>query len=507
MSGDGKFNHGKYTTIPETKNIKLPIGGKIRLGIRIKNEEGITYPLETKYFVCPEEVRDVYGDEPTELIVFFPRANREEVFPQAYEKYGSNNALLCKGDGEVSKTAQRLNLENGRWEDVVCPCEHYQKYDPKTKKGGCNKVGHLFFMIPSVSIGTFYECSPHGTVSISELNSAFQVAEVTTGGCWAMIPFRMRRVAKKLKIPGTAKMKTHWVVTLEVAASAEEIKRVKKGEILYLGQRKDGEYELEAPGLPIENRAYVAQETEEEVITREAEAAKKKEALLKEYEESKAKTAQLEKEIEEGKHDLKPYKDAKVIYKKENGEEGKVVAESEENNLATDPQKKTIYGDVICEECGTKVYGFKCTKCKNTDLHIIKEGFFHDPLMTRTDFEKEMKPTIYPFKLTAVEADKIIFWWKGNKKEMTVGERIRRESKEKVVESIEPIIEGTKAERIKVAQEIVSRPGKLEIKDENTLFPGEKEEPGSSPKNAIEWKGGKKELKKISKGEDFIAPK
>ena len=94
MNGDGKFMHGRYTTIPETKNVKLPIGGKIRLGIRVKNEAGVLYPVETKHFVCPEEVRDVYGDEPTELIVFFPRANREEVFPQAYEKYGSNNALL-----------------------------------------------------------------------------------------------------------------------------------------------------------------------------------------------------------------------------------------------------------------------------------------------------------------------------------------------------------------------------------------------------------------------------
>ena len=475
MSGDGKFMHGRYTTIPETQNIKLPIGGKIRLGIRVKNEQGVIHPLETNYFVCPEEVRDEYGDEPTELIVFFPRANREEVFPQAYEKYGGNNALLCKGDGEISKTAQRLNLENGRWEDVVCPCEHYQKWDPKTKIGGCNKVGHLFFMIPSVSIGTFFECTIHGTVSISEVNSGFTMAEITTGGCWAMIPFRMRRVAKKLKIPGTAKMKTHWVVTLEVAASTEEIKRVKKGEILYLGQ--NAHYELEAPGLPKENKAYVPQETEEEIEARLIEASRKAEALVAEYDELEARKVELKKQIEKGQHNIKSYKEAKVITQKEKEEGENVVAEPKEDKplpettyLATDSQKETIYGDVVCEECGTKVYGFKCLKCKNTDLHVIKEGIFHDPSMTRADFEKEMKPTMYFSKLTAVEADKVIFWWKGNKKEMTVGERVKRESEEKGVESIEPIIEGTKEERIKAAKEIVSRPG-------------------SSPDNAIPFRG------------------
>ena len=315
-NGNGKFDQGRFHTIPETKNIKLPIGGKIRLGIKVVNEKGITYPKELPYFVCPKEVKAVFGDEPTEITVFFPRAEREEVFPQAYEKYGSNNALLCWGDGEISKTAQRLNLENGRWEDRVCPCEHFQKYDPKTKIGGCNKVGHLRFMIPEVSIGTFYECSPHGTVSISELNSAFKVADITTGGCWAMIPFLMRRVAKKIKIPGTAKMKTHWVVTLEVAASTEEIKRVKAGQILYLGQKDGIRYEIDAPALPDANRAYTREETKEEVAAREERAREAKEAEDIYYKESKEREEKLKKEVAAGEHKLKTKEERLAITKK-----------------------------------------------------------------------------------------------------------------------------------------------------------------------------------------------
>lgn len=315
-NGNGKFDQGRFHTIPETKNIKLPIGGKIRLGIKVVNEKGITYPKELPYFVCPKEVKAVFGDEPTEITVFFPRAEREEVFPQAYEKYGSNNALLCWGDGEISKTAQRLNLENGRWEDRVCPCEHFQKYDPKTKIGGCNKVGHLRFMIPEVSIGTFYECSPHGTVSISELNSAFKVADITTGGCWAMIPFLMRRVAKKIKIPGTAKMKTHWVVTLEVAASTEEIKRVKAGQILYLGQKDGIRYEIDAPALPDANRAYTREETKEEVAAREERAREAKEAEDLYYKESEEREKKLKKEIAAGEHKLKTKEERLAITKK-----------------------------------------------------------------------------------------------------------------------------------------------------------------------------------------------
>jgi len=326
MNNDGKFKKGRYTTIPETKNIKLPIGGRIRLGIRVKNEQGIEYPKETNYFVCPKIVRDVYGDEPTELIVFFPNADREKVFPQNYEKYGSNEALLCWGDGEVS--GQRLNLENGRWEDIKCPCEHYnKKYDKTTKIGGCGKAGYLRFMIPSVSIGTFYQCRVGGTVSIEECNSAFYLAERTTGGCWAMIPFRMRRVLKKLKIPGTAKMKDHWVVTLEVAASVEEIRRVSAGEILYLGQQRNKQFELEAiePAEAKEDEAVIEPDTEEETKERETEETEREEALKKDYEGSKAREAQLKKDQEEGKGKLKSYKESKEIYKKRVEEENKIL--------------------------------------------------------------------------------------------------------------------------------------------------------------------------------------
>jgi len=315
---NGKFDQGRYVTIPETANIKLPVSEKhIMLGVKIKNAQGVEYPKELHFFVCPPEVKAVFGNEPTELTVYFPRANREEVFPQAYEKYGKNKALLCKGDGEVSKTAQRLNLENGRWEDVVCPCEHYDKpYDTKTKIGGCSKVGHLIFMLPDVSIGIFYQCSPHGTVSISELNSAFHLADITTGGRWAMIPFRMRRVAKKLKIPGTAKMKTHWVITLEVAASTEEIRRVMAGEILYLGQQKNAEYEIEVPGLPEENKVYPMEETEEEKAEREAKAKEAQEAEEIFIKESRAREEQLKKDRESGKEEIISKEERKAITEK-----------------------------------------------------------------------------------------------------------------------------------------------------------------------------------------------
>lgn len=265
MNNNKKFDISRYSEIKDVTNkVKLPIGGRIKLGvIKVSPKTGVEYPAETDYFVCPPEVRKIFGDEPTEITVFFPIADRKKIFQQSYERYGKNKALLCWGDGI---TAQEKNLEDGSWEDRKCPCEHLKKGDETDikEKRGCSKRGHLRFMIPTVSIGTFYELVVGGTVSFQEINSALLLADKTTAGHWAMIPFRMQRIQKRLKIPGTAKMRAHWVVTLEPTASLEEVRRVAGGEILYLGQQRDKKYELEItePVAAKENEAVIAEETE-----------------------------------------------------------------------------------------------------------------------------------------------------------------------------------------------------------------------------------------------------
>jgi hypothetical protein len=142
-----------------------------------------------------------------------------------------------------------------------------------------------------------------------------------------MIPFRMRRVAKKLKIPGTANMKNHWVVTLEIAASTEEIRRVMSGEILYLGQQRGKEYELEAtePAKGKEDDTAIEPDTEEEAKLKETEEIGRKEALKKDFEESKSREVRLKRDHEEGKDKLKSYKESKTIYKRRVEEENEIL--------------------------------------------------------------------------------------------------------------------------------------------------------------------------------------
>ena len=149
-------------------------------------------------------------------------------------------------------------------------------------------------------------------------------------------------------------------------------------------------------------------------------------------------------------------------------------------DLATQPQKDKIYGTVICEKCGTRVYGFKCPICKNVDnIHIATKGFIHSHLLTKEDFKKEMKPVLVPDELTKIDAMVIWDWWLGATDKFIIGERTKRE---KVEREAKP----TKEDKIKQARDIVE--GKLEVKDEDAAFPGE-DIPGSSINNAIPFRG------------------
>jgi len=172
----------------------------------------------------------------------------------------------------------------------------------------------------------------------------------------------------------------------------------------------------------------------------------------------------------------------------DNKQEAEVVTVTEKaispetNNRPSEIQMKQIYGEVVCEDCGIRVYGFKCPKCensiKNEKLHVISLGFLHSHLLTKADIKApgKMTPAMDPGKLTKSQAIEIYDWWIGSKEKLILGERKRREEGEGK----------PKADKLKIAQDIVD--GKLEVKDEDAPFPDE-DIPGSSIDNAHPYRG------------------
>ena len=75
---------------------QMPRLGKIRLGDQSGTNNA---PKNLPYFVVPEEVAAVYGENPTELPIVFLSDDEEVIASSYYRAYNASNGLVCKGDG------------------------------------------------------------------------------------------------------------------------------------------------------------------------------------------------------------------------------------------------------------------------------------------------------------------------------------------------------------------------------------------------------------------------
>lgn len=200
---------------------RLPRIGKIRLGIKKKSlKTGKEYPAEVDYFVVPEDVEKVFGEQPKTLDIMLPVNSIDVIFPQAYKAYGSDERLKCKGDGE---TALRWT-EKGQ-EEVTCPCDWLE-----TKK--CSIRASLMFFVPSVSLAGVFQLDTGSYHNINTINS--YLAEdgylMSLIGRNAMIPLKLIREEVRIqhqteKGPETKK---HSLLRLLYTGSLEEINILKQ---------------------------------------------------------------------------------------------------------------------------------------------------------------------------------------------------------------------------------------------------------------------------------------
>lgn len=199
---------------------QLPRLGKIRLGLKARNQAGKEYPTETEHFVCPDEVMAVYGETPTELDVMLPSDDPEAVFVQKYALYGSGSGLKCHGNGEE---AERYNEQTKGWDSMQCPCP-FLKTD-ENPKGACTAQSHLMVMLPKVSMGGCYQITTrsfHATVGI---NSSLDLIRALAGRI-ALVPLKLRRVPTQTQKDG--KKATHYILNLILDASLPQIAELRQ---------------------------------------------------------------------------------------------------------------------------------------------------------------------------------------------------------------------------------------------------------------------------------------
>lgn len=193
---------------------RLPRLGKIKLGVMRQSSSGVSYPSKTDYFVCPEPVRKLYGDQPRELPVQFPVDEPATLFPQEYKMY-RDSGLICRGDGAK---ATRWN-DKGDLVELSCPCDFLES-------GECGPVGTLNFLMPDVPGIGIWQLTTGSRRSIVSINSSLETMSRAFGGLVG-VPFTLRLVPEQSQRWDEAKQKMVklmlYTVTIDSPATFRDI--------------------------------------------------------------------------------------------------------------------------------------------------------------------------------------------------------------------------------------------------------------------------------------------
>lgn len=281
---------------------RLPRLGKIRLGVKaISKKTGKEYPKETDYFVCPEDVRKIYGDRPTELDVMFPLNEAEAIFPQRYVWYGQSRGAKCIGDGERANRVQ----EDQTVKEIECPCEKLGKE--------CQRRAHLMVILPKVSLGGVYQIDLGSYHSIVDINSGLDYVQALVGR-FSMVPLTLKRVAKETH--GSGRKETHWPLQVIFEGSVEFINALRETSNRIL---TGAQYLLPAPAE--ENPAT----DEGAIVVEEIEEIEEPKSAIKEFQSETKSEPELTKIAEE------------------------VFPESQVINLDAEAKTEKLFGDLQVE--------------------------------------------------------------------------------------------------------------------------------------------------------------
>lgn len=219
--------------------VRLPRLGKIKLGIKKETDEGISYPSPTDYFVCPEEVRKVFGEKPKELRVMFPTEEQSQWASQYLRCYSASRGLICRGDGETAvarvdiRTGEIATRESSETElrEITCnpaKCAYH-------RSDRCRRVMNLQFLLPDCPGFGVYQLNTTSFYSIVNVNSSLELIRGTCGRL-AMIPLLLKLVEQEVQLEGNRK-KTVRVLSLTAPYSLIEIQkyaRIPPGQVLLL---------------------------------------------------------------------------------------------------------------------------------------------------------------------------------------------------------------------------------------------------------------------------------
>jgi hypothetical protein len=220
----------------ESRPLRLPRAGRIRLGEKDINDRGKEYPRELDYFNCVDAplVGEIYGEKPREIDVIFPVNDKRAIADTCYMRYGANGPK-CRGNGVTA-----WDMETGEERECLGEeCEHVDCDRPSCKRQMI--LTFVCYKVPGLCV---YDLVTSGWRSIENTLAFLDTLESLFGRVDG-IPLKMYRepyeTTRKDK-DGKRRKQVHHCIRLDLEASLLDVKRLQLG----------GGAQMELPPAPIE---------------------------------------------------------------------------------------------------------------------------------------------------------------------------------------------------------------------------------------------------------------
>ena len=189
--------------------VRLPRLGKIRLGIKEEGADGKSYPAPTDHFVCPDEVKKVFGETPRELRIMFPTEDREQWASQYLRCYSEFGSLICRGDGEtalarvdaITGEIDTAGMAASRLREIPCNPDRCPYY----RQGNCRRVMNLQFLLPECPGFGVYQLDTSSYHSMKNINSMLALVSSVCQRV-SMIPLSLQLIEQPVQPEGFDKV-------------------------------------------------------------------------------------------------------------------------------------------------------------------------------------------------------------------------------------------------------------------------------------------------------------
>ena len=96
---------GRITRPEQGVQLELPEIGRLRIGMKAKNQYGKEYPTSVDYFIPSGKYAEMFtkalGDKPNTIAIIFPDDDPEKVCNERYEYRNEKGELVARGDGST----------------------------------------------------------------------------------------------------------------------------------------------------------------------------------------------------------------------------------------------------------------------------------------------------------------------------------------------------------------------------------------------------------------------